>query len=439
VFSNGPLTGVLSLLTLEPVKRIGGAYNATLSALTYGIVQDSDEEYQTLKSEWLTAVASGSPDAEEKQKALLKRQSELLQSAFVPDPILATSVGFGKDVNDAIAWSQDHPNWVLAASLARDAALMRVTPHLTRAARGRFQIDRTDRAFMRSLHPNPLMREMVGYIRDKKLGMAEDVVKGTEAHKLVRQVEAVYNGQSRSRMTGAADYYDRVAQRMIQAADTRNLGAMAKELTLRGVELELLAERIRNTQAQRGLTGQAALDSRRSKVARVLGQEQKRTKNLFDIEYAAKAISADMWAKNASIFPYFQDVSLPKAGGQLAHLNRKLLSAISEVENPTLQRFLSVGIKQVQRKPMRHVDMESVYGSARVFSNALAAYGDVSKAMQIRSRWVRNPNPSARIKLAEEVKAQLDRRFNMEKAGRWDDTGEGSTALGVDPDRASHQ
>jgi hypothetical protein len=140
-----------------------------------------------------------------------------------------------------------------------------------------------------------------------------------------------------------------------------------------------------------------------------------------------------MWAKNASIFPYFQDVSLPKAGGQLAHLNRKLLSAISEVENPTLQRFLSVGIKQVQLKPMRHVDLESVYGSARVFSNALAAYGDVSKAMQIRSRWVRNPNPYARIKLAEEVKTQLDKRFSMDKAGRWDDTGEGSTALGVDP------
>ena len=185
------------------------------------------------------------------------------------------------------------------------------------------------------------------------------------------------------------------------------------------MELERLAERIRNTQAQSGLTGQAALDSRRSKVARVLGQEQKRTKNLLDMEYAAKAISADMWAKNASIFPYFQDVSLPKAGGQLAHLNRKLLSAISEVENPTLQRFLSVGIKQVQLKPMRHVDMESVYGSARVFSNALAAYGDVSKAMQIRSRWVRNPNPSARIKLAEEVKTPARQGFNMEKAGQW--------------------
>ena len=85
---------------------------------------------------------------------------------------------------------------------------MRVTPGLTRAARGRFQIDRSNRAFMRSLQPNPLMREMVGYIRDKKLGMAEDVVKGTEAHKLVSQVEAVYNGQSRSRMNGSADYYD---------------------------------------------------------------------------------------------------------------------------------------------------------------------------------------------------------------------------------------
>ena len=55
VFAHGPLTGVLSLLTLEPVKRIGGAYTPPFR-LTYGIVQDSDEEYQTLKSEWLAAV-----------------------------------------------------------------------------------------------------------------------------------------------------------------------------------------------------------------------------------------------------------------------------------------------------------------------------------------------------------------------------------------------
>jgi hypothetical protein len=424
IFNTGTMTGVLDLLTLEPVKAIGGTYNALMSTLTYETVENADSLYKELKTQWTQEVASGDPNADATKEKLLARQGQLLQNAFVPDPIMAASVGLGKDTQDAIKWSQDHPNWVLLASLGRDALLAGITPKIKQVATGQFRVKRTADAFMGSIRATGRINEMVKHIKNDKMLLAEETVgHAVDSPALVRDVDAIYKGKVGKR--GLAFYND-LADRVMSAVDAGDVPVIERNTTLRGNAAEELADRVRTTHADPGLVGDAAAASRLDKVSKFLAKEQKGNPGFLDLERVAKDWAArKYWADGASIFPDFQSPGQVKKSYKF---NRQLISAIDNVSNDSVREFLSAGLSRVEKKPLRQLDVAGIYNSDRVFYNALAATGDVTKALEFESRWMRTTNPNARIQIAKEVGESFNRRYKAKP--RKDPT---TPELGVDP------
>ncbi len=434
IFNQGTMTGLLDLLTLEPIKAVGGVYNALLSSLTYQIAKGGDSLYESLKTEWLEQVASGDARAEETKAKLMERQGYLLQNAFVPDPIMAASVGLGKDTQAAITWSQDHPDWVLAATLARDVALMGVTPKIKQAVRGEFRVPRTVESFLKS-RLTKRVDEMVDWIqKDNGFAARETVGHGVDSPALVNDITKLYNGNWSNKATPAA--ISNLAKRSIAAAKDGDVTFFEKNFKVSATEAPSLLQRVRATKGDATLTNAAEVaKSAETEVARMLAKEQraarKKGDEFFDVKNIARDYAAtEYWANYKAVFP---DADAPGQVKKTWKFNRELIHAIGEIKNDRVREFMSEGLRRFEKKPLRNLDVEYIYNNDRVFYNAVAATGDVAKALEYESRWSRNSNPNARIRLAKEIGEKFEKRYDTSSRTRQRFDDSAPPAVGVDP------
>lgn len=410
VRNHGILTGLLELLTLEPIKVIGGTYNALLASLTYTSAESADTELQDLRTRWLDAVANESPEAENLLAEMKQRQAELLQNAFVPDPILGIKTALGQDTQEALEWSQNHPDWVLAASLARDVVLAGATPRIKNIAQGRWRLARTVDAFTSSSRVNRRIAEMAKWVRKDKGLLAEELAgKTADGSALVRDMERLNEGNVRTGNKISPVWND-LAERMNSAAKTGDRAYFEKTTTLRGAQLDQFMAKVR----QAGEQGTR-------KVATFLAKQQRDSKrtllNLENVtkDWAAKAYWAPADGNFRSIFPDFEQ---PQHVKRPFKLNRQLINLVDNVKNDSLREFLSMGLGALEKKPLRQLDLDGIYNSDRVFYNSLFAFGDVSKALEMESRWRRNPGAVSRLQVAQEIRDALNRRFNFSDKDR---------------------